>query len=286
MTIRLSARKTIGAALAALTVCLPATAWAGPADTYYERALMAAADARCGLFDSRLGSALGAATAQARGAALRSGVAPARLTATAARARSRAHALPCDDPQLATVRARVDDAFAGWLRTPRMTFPGSTRSWTANRLKSEDRPWTLRQDSRVGASPVTFGYLGDGSGGALVTVVSFVGRPRPYAARIVLRDPARMSRPWLTAGGLVPAASRASLWATGVSDADHSLLTKGSRSGEAWRFPASAAAALERLDPRETFAVEFHFRDGSVATARFEAGDFAAARAFVAMGPV
>jgi len=48
--------------------------------------------------------------------------------------------------------------------------------------------------------------------------------------------------------------------------------------------PAMSAAALERLDPRETFAIEFHFRDGSVATAKFEAGDFAAGRAFLAMG--
>lgn len=286
MTIGRPARKTIAATLAVALACLPSTGWAGPADTYYERALVLAADARCGLFEGRLGSALSAATAQARGAALRSGIAAAELTATAARARARAHAVSCSDPQLATVRARVDDAFSGWLRTPRMTFPGAGADWSADRARSDGPRWKLRQDSRVGASPVAFGFTGSGADPELVTVVSFVGRSRPYAARIVARDPARVPRPWLTGDGLVPASARASFWATAVAGADDALLSKGSRAGEAWRFPLSAAAALERLDPRESFAVEFHFRDGSVATARFEAGDFAAARAFLAMGAV
>ena len=44
--------------------------------------------------------------------------------------------------------------------------------------------------------------------------------------------------------------------------------------------------ALAALDPREPFALEFLFRDGSVARARFEAGDFAAGQAFLAMGAV
>jgi hypothetical protein len=131
---------------------------------------------------------------------------------------------------------------------------------------------------------VTFGYAGKGEAPDLAAVVSFVGRSRPYAARIVLRDPVRVPRPWLAGEGLVPVSARASLWATGVSVADPTLLAENRRAGEAWRFPAATAAALDRLDPREAFAVEFHFRDGSVATAKFEVGDFAAGRAFLAMG--
>ena len=46
----------------------------------------------------------------------------------------------------------------------------------------------------------------------------------------------------------------------------------------------AAADALSGLDPREVFTVEFVFRDGSVARTVFEAGDFAAGRAFLAMG--
>jgi hypothetical protein len=284
MTIGQTAWKTKAAILAAAVLCLPSAAWAGPADTYYERVFMVAADQRCGLFDTRIDAALGAATAQARGAALRSGAAEADLSATASRARARAHAVSCRDPQLATVKGRIDDAFSGWLRTPRMTFPGARADWTANRMGSTRASWRLQQTSVVGASPVAFGYAGEGGAQDLVAVVSFVGRSRPYAARIVLRDPARVPRAWLAGDGLVPASSRASLWAAGVAPADHDLLADGRRAGEAWRFPAATAAALERLDPRETFAIEFHFRDGSVATAKFEAGDFAAGRAFLAMG--
>lgn len=284
MTIGQTASKTKACLLAAAMLALPNVVRAEPADTYYERAFVVAADARCNLFAPNIEAALTAATAQARGAALRSGAGEADLSAAAARARSRAGAVSCDDPELATVRARVDGAFSGWLRTPRMVFPGARRPWTANRLDSTHASWRLQQMSAVGASPVAFGYAGKGDEHGLVAVVSFVGRSRPTSARIVLRDPVRVPRPWLAGDGLAPASARASVWATGVAQADTTLLAEGRRAGETWRFPASAAAALERLDPRETFAIEFHFRDGSVATAKFEAGDFAAGRAFLAMG--
>jgi hypothetical protein len=284
MTIGQTASKTKAVLLAAAVLALPTAVRAAPADTYYERAFVVAADARCNLFAPNIEAALAAATAQARGAALRSGTAEADLAAAAARARARAGTVSCADPQLATVRARVDGAFSGWLRTPRMVFPGARRPWTANRVSSADASWRLQQMSVVGASPVAFGYAGKGEAHGLVAVVSFVGRSRPNAARIVLRDPVRVPRPWLAGEGLVPVSARASIWATGVDAADLTLLAEDRRAGEAWRFPASVATAIERLDPRETFAIEFHFRDGSVATAKFEAGDFAAGRAFLAMG--
>lgn len=282
MTIRQKAFMTKAILLAAAVLAAPAIARAEPADTYYERAFVVAADARCSLFAPEIDAALTAATAQARGAALRSGAAEADLNAVAVRARSRAETVSCRDPQLAMVRERVDGAFSSWIRTPRMTFPGAARPWVADRTAWTRPGWRLMQASTVGASPVTFGYGDDGS--ALTAVVSFVGRSRPNAARIVFRDDASAPRAWLAGEGLAPASSRASVWATGVSAADPALLPEGRRAGEAWRFPASAADRLARLDPRETFLVEFHFRDGSVAAARFEAGDFAAGRAFMAMG--
>ncbi|HYC96777.1 hypothetical protein [Brevundimonas sp.] len=284
MTIGQNATAAKAVLLAAAVLATPAQAWAGPADTYYERAFVVAADARCDLFAPQVDAALTAAMAQARGAALRSGAAEADLNAVVARARSRAAAVSCRDPQLATVRARVDGAFSGWTRTPRMTFAGERQHWVADRTKWARPGWRLMQASTVGASSVTFGYGGKADASALTAVVSFVGRSRPNAARIVFRDDAKAPRAWLAGGGLAPASTRASVWATGVSAADPGLLAEGRRAGEAWRFPASAADRLARLDPRETFLVEFHFRDGSVATARFEAGDFAAGRAFMGMG--
>lgn len=284
MTIGQNAATAKAVLLAAAVLATPAPAWAGPADTYYERAFVVAADARCGLFDARVDAALTVAAAQARGAALRSGAAEADLKAVAARAVARAEAVSCRDPQLAVVRDRVDGAFAGWARTPRMSFPGKIRPWVADRNAWSRPGWRLMQASRVGASPVTFGYGAAGEASDLTAVVSFVGRSRPYAARIVFRDEARAPRAWLAGNGLAPAASRASVWATGVSEADAALLAEGRRAGDAWRFPAAAADRLAGLDPRETFLIEFHFRDGSVAKAPFEAGDFAAGRAFMAMG--
>lgn len=288
MTIRQNALKTQSRAMAALlavaTLFAPGGAFAGPADTYYERAFVVAADARCDLFQPHIERALVAATAQARGAALRSGAAAADLTEAAYRARSRAGTVSCRDPQLATVKARVDGAFEGWSRTPRMTFPGARLDWAANRTGYARPTWRLQQASMVGASPVTFGYAGKLDQADLVAVVSWYGRPRPYAARLVLRDTAKAPRPWLAGNNLIPASARTSLWSSGVSAANPTLLSTGKRAGEAWRFAPFVAQALEQLDPREAFAIEFHFRDGSVATVPFEAGDFAAGRAFLAMG--
>jgi len=265
-----------GGLAAGLAMAAPVSA--NPSNTYYERSFVLAADARCDLFQPRVNAALTAAALQARGAALRSGTEHADLAAAAGRARSRAAAVSCDDPDLKTVRQRVDHAFAGWARTPRMSFEG----WSANRTVYSSPIWRLMQASSSGAAPVRFGF--DGTGASMAAVVSFPGQPRPVAARVVMRDAALAPRPWLTTDALPPASVRASVWATGVSSADAGLLAAERRSGEAWRFPALTASALEALDPREVFLVEFHFRDGSIASARFHAGDFAAARAFLAMG--
>src|SRR3954466_11595073 len=59
--------------LIAAGVAAPGLAWAQPADLYYERAVMAAAAARCGPFAPDVSPMLGAGRAQARGAALRAG---------------------------------------------------------------------------------------------------------------------------------------------------------------------------------------------------------------------
>ncbi|MBX9459860.1 MAG: hypothetical protein KL785_00495 [Brevundimonas sp.] len=64
MTIGQNASAAKAVLIAAAVLATPAPAWAGPADTYYERAFVVAADARCGLFDERVDAALTAATAQ------------------------------------------------------------------------------------------------------------------------------------------------------------------------------------------------------------------------------
>lgn len=282
----------VSSALAVLALSLGAAeAWAqadrSAGDIYYERAFVLAAHRKCRLFEPGLTAALDAATLQARGAALRAGRSGPALAATATRAQARAAATACDDAGLMRVKARVRTAFAGWSRAALIEFAGGAAPWKADRFSGREPGWRLAQASAVGASPVRFGLSGLGPTTTQATaVVSFAGRPRPYAARLVMRDAAKAPRPWLAGEGLPPEAARRAVFAARSEDAPRSLLAEGARRGEAWIFPAEAAEALAGLDPREPFLIEFLFRDDSVATARFTTGDFAAGRAFLAMGPL
>jgi len=286
MRIGLSPRGTRRLIAAAVAAVLPTTALAAPQERYYERSFVLAANERCGLFQPQVSAALNAAAWQARGAALRAGADDRELAETARRARARAAATPCDSGELKTVGGRVETAFSGWSRTARMTFPGERSDWIANRAVYSRPTWRLVQDSTVGVSPIRLGVVGGLDRPDVVTAVAaWHGRPRPTGARIVLRDASVAPRPWL-ARALPPQAQRRAVWASSVAAAESELLPSGRDAGQAWRFPAVAAEAIGRLDPREAVAVEFVFRDGSVARSIFEAGDFAAGRAFLAMGPV
>lgn len=286
MRIGLSSRRTQALICAALIAAVPVGAFAGPSDRYYERSFMLAANERCSLFQPQLTAALNAAAWQARGAALRAGTNGRELAETAARARLRAASTTCESDDLKMVSGRVKNAFAGWSRTSRMTFPGDRASWSADRSAYARPTWRLMQATMTGASPVRFGVVGGlDRPDQLMSVVSWQGRSRPTGVRIVMRDQTVTDRPWL-ARELPPQAQRRVFWASGVSAADASLLAENRTAGQAWVFQASVADALSHLDPREVFVVEFVFRDGSIATSTFEAGDFGAGRAFLAMGRV
>jgi hypothetical protein len=271
---------------ALLIAATPVVAMAAPQDRYYERSFVLAANDRCGLFEPQLTAALTAAAYQARGAALRAGSNDRQLAETAQRARARAVTTPCGSADLKTVQGRVQTAFSGWSRTTRMEFPGDRRAWSADRAAYSRPTWRLMQATVTGASPVRFGVVGGmARPDQLAAVVSWRGRSRPTGVRIVMRDVGVAPRPWL-AQGLPPAVQRRAFWAAGNQAADRTLLAEGRAEGQTWVFPAEAADALSRLDPREVFTVEFVFRDGSIARSTFEAGDFAAGRAFLAMGRV
>ena len=83
MTLRRAAvRAGLLAWLGLACAVMPLAAHANtPADAYYERTVMSVADARCRLFTPEIASALSAARAQARGAALRAGADGASLRA-------------------------------------------------------------------------------------------------------------------------------------------------------------------------------------------------------------
>lgn len=273
----------------AFACMIAGAARAAPTDGVYERALLLEADRRCGLFSDATRGALQVSAAQARSTAERAGVSRTDLEAAAVRGRMRARATACGSAELTQVADRVRQAHAGWRDRSRMTFDAGARQWRADRVRQERDTWRLAQDGQIGASPVTVGYAAVGAEPlSFSAVVAFHGRPRPYAARIVTRDPARARGPHLPTvqASILPLPPRTAqrfVWATDTGAAPAALAPAG-RSAEVWRFPESAAAAIAELDSRETFTVEFLFRDDSVLRVRYQAGDFAAARAFVRMG--
>lgn len=260
---------------------------AGFLRTFHERSLVGAVDARCRLFTPEVATALKAATLQARGAAARAGADDAALTQAAASARSVADRTACDAADLTVVRERVTSAYSAWAGVRRMEFPGERGVWKADRTTFATPDWRLMQATTTGGASVGFGLVADGAApDELAAVVSFPGKSRPYAARIIMRDADRLTRPWLLDGAtaLPPKAGQSVVFAAASHEAATALLAPGRDQGEVWTFGADVAARLAALDPREPFVVEFLFRDDSVARARFEVGDLAAGRAFTAMG--
>ncbi len=287
-----------GLALAVVLTTAPLAAHADVLGVYYERAVMTAANQRCGLFTPDLASALAAAEAQARGAALRSGVSAGALAQTAERASGKVGAVSCASPDIAKTAERVRSAFDGYSRLRKMSFPGDTSDWRADRTTSRYTPvWKLSQAARFDGGDMLFGLAGRGEQErALLAVADFPSQAQPYAARLIMRDTALAPQPFLNgmqthAGRPLPLQARTpprsatrGVLAEARGPADPTLLPVGARSGWAFRFPASAAAALAELDPRETVAVEFLFAGGGrdvVRIAYVEVGDFAAGRAFL-----
>ncbi|HWA60841.1 MAG TPA: hypothetical protein VG939_05675 [Caulobacteraceae bacterium] len=291
-------KKASWRAAVALVLATPgAVAAATATDLYYERSVMVAANARCGLFAPAVGQALAAGQAQARGAALRSGWAERDLDAVQARAAAKAGSVACASPDIALAAGRVRQGYAAYARISRMTYPGDWAGWQADRTPSyAQATWRLRQDVRFGWDRMAFGLVGRGPVKSLLAVAAFADGAQPYAARLVLRDVALTTGPFLDrrlagaggriplAGRLPPRASDQAFMAEARSPAGDDLKPAGAGAALAFRFPAAASDALARLDPREAVAVEFSFsgRSGdTVRTAWVEVGDFAAGRAFV-----
>jgi len=280
--------------LAACAVA-PGFAHAQPADLFYERAVMSAADARCGLFAPEVGAALAAAAAQARGAALRAGTSQDSLRQTEQAARAKAAAFDCRSPDITTAAARVRTAFSGYARMSRLTYAGDIADWRADRDLGRGVRWRLAQETSFGADRMAFGLAGREGASGLLAVAQFADGAEPYAARLLLRDNARSPQAYLDRFGggsiaglplarrLPPRGALKAFAATARSAAPDALLPKGGEDGWAFRFPDAAAQDLARLDPREAVAVEFLFPGDVVRRAYVEVGDFAAGRAFLSV---
>lgn len=285
-------------ALAGGLMATAQAAHAGAIDTYYERAVMLAADSRCHLFSPDLASALAAAAAQAHGAALRSGADDAALDAALGRAQTRAGAVPCGSPDIATAANRVRSAFDGYSKLQSMTYPGDIAAWSAQRAAPvRTMVWKLSQSTRFGPDSAVLGLAGRDGPSVLLAVASFADGAQPYTARLVVRDRSDAPGPFLNGmrsspGAALPLAKRmppriatTAFLPTARTGVDTMLLPAGQKSGVAFWFPRSASTALASLDPREAVAIDFVFTGSGgdmVRTAYFEVGDFAAGRAFLA----
>jgi hypothetical protein len=189
----------------------------------------------------------------------------------------------------------VRDAFSGYARMTRITYPGDQAGWQADRANGQALRWRLKQETRFGADSLAFGLAGRQGPGTLLAVVQFADGATPYSARIMMRDTDRSSGPYLERWSRGPTATlplQRRLPPSGhlksfvpqvrsVAGAD--LLPKDAKSGWAFRFSDDAARQLATLDPREAVLVEFLFMDGRqpVRQAYVEVGDFAAGRAFL-----
>jgi len=276
----------------------PTLAHATAVDAFYERAVMTAADQHCRLFTPELGSALQASEAQARGAALRSGLKDAILDQVEQRADAKIASTPCGSPDIATAATRVRTAFEGYSKLQRMSYPGEIADWTADRSTSRRVAiWKLSQTDQFDGSRLVFGLAGGDGPSSLVAVAVFPDGAQPYAARLVVRDAALAPDAFINgihAGpGKTPLSARTpprsatkAFMAEARGNADATLLPYGARQGVAFRFPKAAAQTLGGLDPREAVAIDFLFAGAGgseqVRTAYVEVGDFAAGRAFLA----
>jgi hypothetical protein len=264
---------------------------ANAADQLYERTLMSAADARCRLFEHAVGSALDAARAQARGATLRSGASQADVEALEQRARGKAAQATCRSKDMTTAADRVRSAFEAYATLQRMHYPGDLSAWHAERGVSATIPlWRLSQPSMFGADRLIFGLVSRSN--AVSAVATFADGAQPYAARLVMRDPARTQGPYLNLRGgaglsfkVAPRSASQVFNAETREQAPVTLLPTGAKTGLGFRFPVAAAEAISLLDPREAVTIEFTFADrngrDAVRKAYVEVGDFAAGRAFL-----
>ena len=272
--------------LAVVLTASAAPALAGAGDPFYERSLMVAANARCGLFSPAIASALDASALQARGAALRAGVAETALKASKSRAEAKARGLACASPDLAQAATRVRTAFEGYAKIWKMNFPGAAASWAADRARPTDLApaarWALSQTASGG---MVLGVVLHRQGQALTAVIP--GAADASSARLIMRDPVLAPAPYLDpkAPGLqgrTPPRSVTRAWLASERGPAPAGLAKAG--GQAFRFPDTAIEALQALDPREAVVLELVYSSRTGEQTRqtlFEVGDFAAAQAFL-----
>ena len=277
--------------------------------TVARRYFLTQADARCHLLDPATAMALKGGYVQARNAAIRSGRDMTQLTPYLDAARAAADRSPCDAPQLNAEAATARASFSSFAAMPRLSLPAGRASWSADRSHEQADAWRLVQyQSSAGANAAMglYGSLGDNR---LVVMARFADGAKPYAARLLVRDPDMTplgivnpsAYSMTTSAPLGFGSGALNFPARGMSDVQAALRPAVAANGfgfsltgdyvgtqpvaeDAVRFDFSTRAypAIARLDPREDMVVEFDFSDGP-RFMRFGVGDFITGLSFIAL---
>lgn len=286
---------------------LPAAAQDASLDTLVRRQFITTANTRCHWFDGPTTLALKAGLLQNRNAALNHGVAPATLYGVMDRAKAAATTVACDNPKLKAEVETLRGAYRGFVTQNRMTLNGLRSQWLADRTGERDVKWRLVQYQQTGDVALGFGLYGTLKAQTLSVMAQFRGE-QPYAARLIVRDPATrpiglIDRSALAVSATPPrsyspydpgfAASDRRETQIALKDAPRVNLAgftvDGRFAGHAEKrntlrfdFPMTAATAIGRIDPREDIIIAFDFNDGTQ-YARFEAGDFVPGMVFATL---
>ncbi len=298
--------KLIPGMLSALAlVALPVQA--GPdslTETAVKRFFLAEVNDRCHRLDDGAAMAVKAGYIQARNASIRANGNMNALNPFLARVSEVANQIACDAPQLQTEIDAANAAYRGYAAQPRLELPTGRTEWLADRTFAAKAQWRLVQyqgDAALGL----YGPLND----ARFTVMADFGDEKPYAARLLVRNPDVLAsglinragyglsdqRPagfddtsavtFLASGHVeqtAPLSPIVKTNAVGYSATGDYVGQQGPIAVQRFDFPNRAYAAIARLDPREDIVVAFDFADGT-RYARFEVGDFVTGLTYVTL---
>lgn len=244
--------------------------------SYAERMAMRAIDERCSLLESGPRRALAGFTAQARGAALRSGSSTQRLDMIAGQAKTAAAAKACRDPAVQTEAKRIIAAHKGWRAQLTGDYTGQVRTWKVDRGGKDI--WRAVQDT---GSATRAGLISNGTGLSFAVETPDVGAS---GARLFLRDLTKLGPPPVSRTLSPPLRSGTAVHvaASRRPAATRARVESKPRSGTLFVFSDATTRAVLNADPRDTFEIEITNRSGTVTRLLVEVGDLVAAFTFAA----
>ncbi len=303
-------KRSPGAWLCAAALLAAAPVSAGSDDlttTAVKRFFLASVDQRCHLLQPAAAMAVTAGYLQARNASIRANGNLNALGPWLDQARTAAHAIACDAPQLRAQATAAQDAYRAYVTQMHINLPGSQATWTGTRAFGDNADWRLAQYQSSSGGDAVLGLYGTLSDPRFVVMAHFADGATPYSARLLVRDSqvvqhGLINRQDFAVTDTVPfgfggnttisfmardsEAVQARLRPevktniAGFSVRGDYVGTQGPVDAIRFDFPTTAWRAMAPLDPREDVVVAFDFRDGT-RYVRFEVGDFLTGLSYV-----